>query len=76
MPAIVADRELALVGGDLRVQHHLEKNVAELLSKPGDVIGLYGVDRLVGLFHHVLRDRLVGLSPGPTGTLRESEAWL
>ena len=69
----VVDGELALVGGDLRVQHHLEKHVAELISQLGDVVFLYGVDRLVGLLHHVLRDGPVGLLAIPRAPIGRTQ---
>ena len=66
----VVDGELAVVGRDLGVKHDLEKNVAELLSELGDVIGLYRVDGLVGLFHHVLGDGTVRLLAVPRTPVR------
>jgi len=55
------------------VEHHLEQNIAEFLSELGDVIGLYGVDRLVGFFHHVLRNRAVRLLAVPRTPVRRTQ---
>ena len=73
--------EAAVAGGDRRVQHHLEQNVAHLQAEafvvpvghrggiPGCGAGLDHLERLVGLLHQVLGEHRVGEPPGPGAVL-------
>ena len=68
------DIELAVVCGDLRMQKHLLEHVSQLLAQVGDIICLYGVNRLVGLLDHVPRDRAMRLRPVPGTAIRLAQA--
>ena len=59
--AHVRDVKLARVGGYLRLEHHLEQHVAQLLAQVRHIARLDGVYGLVGLLYHVVRDGLVRL---------------
>ena len=61
----VVDVEALLLGRDLRVQHDLEQDVAELVGELGVVARLDRSDRLVGLFDHVTAQRQVVLRAVP-----------
>ena len=65
LAAHLVDVELAFVGGDLRLEHHLHEHVAQLLAQVARGGPLDGVDGLVGLLDHVLGDGGVGLLAVP-----------
>ena len=49
----IGDREVAFVGRHLRVEQHLQQQVAELFGQMRKVAPLDGVEDLVGLFERV-----------------------
>ena len=57
------------LGGDPRVEHHLQQHVAEFVAEGVLVTGLEGVQRLVRLLEQVRREGRMGL-PGVPGALR------
>ena len=60
--------EAARFGGDLRLQHDLQQQIAQLLLQRGQVVGVERVQRLVGFLQQV-RARATGASaPDPTGS--------
>ncbi len=67
--AHVVDVELSRVRRYPALQHHLQKNVAELFAHMRDVVRLDGVDRLVGLLDHVLGYGLMRLLSIPRATV-------
>ena len=71
--AHVVDGELAGIRGNLRLQHHLKQHVAELFAHVRHVVGLDGIHGLVGLFHHVAGDALVGLLLVPGAPVRRAQ---
>ena len=54
----VGDREVALLVRDLREEHDLEEQVAELLAEPGGVAAVDRLERLVGLLEQERAQRL------------------
>ena len=70
----VGQRKLAGVRRDLRVQHHLHKHVAQLLTQVRRVVCLNTVERLVGLLDHVLADALMRLLAIPRATVGLTQA--
>ena len=54
--AHVVDRELARIGGNLALEHHLQQHVAELLAQVSHASLLDGIDGLVRFFDHVVGD--------------------
>ena len=71
--ADIVDRELAGIGGDLALEHHLQQHVTELFSHMIDVGRLDGVNGLIGLLDHVRRDRGMRLGFVPWTTVRGPE---
>ncbi len=73
VPGHITEGELALLGRQDRMEHDLEKDVAQLLFQvlvPGTVRAelLDGLQRLIGLFEQVTGEALVGLLPVPRTT--------
>ena len=54
--AHVVDCELPRIGGDLALEHHLQKHVAKLFTQVGDVLFLDRANGLVGFLYHVVGD--------------------
>ena len=71
--AHVVDVELARICGDLAVQHHLQKHVAQLFAQMHHVARLDGVNGLVGFLDHVVRDALVRLLAIPRTAVRRAQ---
>ena len=73
----IVDRKLTCIARDLRVQHHLHENIAQLFAQMNRVVRLDAINRLVCLFNHVLSNRgmclltipraAVGLTQAPDG---------
>ena len=70
----VAQVEHALLRGELRVQHDLEQQVAELAGELGRGPGLERVVDLVGLLEQVVPQRRVGLLAVPRAAVGLAEA--
>ena len=69
----IAEGELALLGRQDRVEHHLEQDVTQLFFQvfvPGAVRAEFfdGFQRLVGLFEQVTGEALMRLLPVPWAT--------
>src|SRR5438093_8845154 len=65
--------ERPLLGRHLRVEHHLEEHVPELVAKPVRVAGIDRVQHLVGLLQQVSGQRAVGLFVVPGASARAAE---
>ncbi len=61
----IGDGEVALVGGHLGIEEHLQQQIAELLGQVREVAALDGVEDLVGLFQRVFADGVEGLLAVP-----------
>ena len=72
--AHVGHRELAGIGGNLALQNHLQKNIAQLFTKMRSIVLLDGVNGLVGLFDHVAGDGFMGLLAIPRATARGTQS--
>ena len=70
----VVDVPASFLRGDLRVEGHLEQQVAELVADRGVVVGVDRLEQLVRLLQQVARERARGSARGPTGTRRAREA--
>ena len=66
----VVDREAPLAPRELRLEDHLEEQVAELLAQRLAVARVDGVDDLARLFEHVLAERLERLLAVPRAAVR------
>ena len=64
-PIDIGQVEFPLLGGELRVEDHLQEEVAQLLGEVGGRAVLDRVDRLVGLLEQVRAQREMGLLPIP-----------
>ena len=71
--AHVIDRELARISRDLALQHHLQQHVAQLFAQMGRIVRLNGIDSLVGLFNHVVRNARVRLLAIPRTTIGRAQ---
>ena len=66
----VVDREFARIGSDLTLQHHLQQHVAQFFTQMGHIARLNGINGLVSLFNHVVRNarvRLLAIPRAPIG---------
>ena len=62
--------EFARIRRDLRVQHHLHQDIAQLFAQVGDIVRLDAIDRFVGFLDHVLGNagmRLLSIPWAPVG---------
>ena len=69
----VVDVPAALVGGDLRMEDHLEQHVAELVADRGVVARVDRLDQLVRLLQQVPGEGAVGLLGVPRTPARAAE---
>ena len=69
----VVDRKLPRIGGDLALEHNLQKHVAELFAQVGDVLLLDCANGLVGFLYHVVGNRCVRLLAIPWTAVRGPE---
>ena len=67
-------RELAAFGGDLRVEHHLEEEVAELLAQRLEAARLDRLQHLVGFLDEVGLERRPRLLSIPWASIRPTQA--
>ena len=70
----IGEVERTLLRGELRVQDHLEEQVAQLLGKVGGRSVLDGIERLVGLLEQVRSQREVGLPSVPGASVGCTQA--
>ena len=70
-PGDVGQRELAHLGGQRGVEHHLEQHVAQLVLDAVGVSRRNRLDRFVGLLDHVAGQRLVRLLGIPRAALAQ-----
>ena len=68
LAAHYAQREGDIVGADLRMEHHLQQHVTELLDERGCFTRSQGIQRLVALFEERVAQRLVALLELPRAT--------
>ena len=61
----IGDGEVALVGGHLRIEQHLQQQIAEFFGKMREVAALNGVEDFVGFFKRVFADGVEGLLAVP-----------
>ena len=71
--AHVVDREFPRIGGNLALEHHLQKHVAKLFAQVGDVRFLDCANGLVGFLYHVVGNRCVRLLAIPWTAVRGPE---
>lgn len=69
----IADPEAAGFGGQLRMEHTLKEDVAQLSAEVVQVAGIDGVDRFVGLLEQVPAQRGVCLLPVPRTPVRPTQ---
>ncbi len=69
----LVNRELPCLGGHLRIEKHLQQQVAELLAKVRGVLPLNGVQHFVGFFKGVLADRQRRLLAIPRAAVRPAQ---
>ena len=72
-PRHILKGKRALFFADLRLEHHLEQEIAQLLLVLGGLAGIHGVNHLVALFDEVLLKRFDGLFSVPRATLGGTE---
>lgn len=65
--------KFARIGGDLALQNHLQKNIAQLFTKMRRVVLFDSIDSLVRLFDHVAGEGSWVCSR-PTGTVRSAQS--
>ena len=63
----------AVVGGDLRVERHLQQQVAELVADRVVVVGVDRLEQLVRLLEEVPRERAMGLLAVPRAPVRRPQ---
>jgi hypothetical protein len=64
----IGNGEVALVGRHLRIEQHLEQQIAQLFCQVRKVAPLNGVEDLVGFFEGVLANGVEGLLAVPRAT--------
>ena len=64
------DSEVTLVCGHLRIEQHLQQQVAEFLGKVRKVTALNGVEDLIDFFERVFADGIEGLFAVPGAAAR------
>ena len=69
----LVDVPSALVGGHLRMEHHLKQHVAELVAHRIVVAGVDRLEQLVRLLEQVTRERLMCLLGVPRAPARTAE---
>ena len=70
----IVDVEPPFLPGHLRMEHHLQQDVAQLLAKAVHVARIDRFQRFVGLLEQVSGKRLVGLLQIPWAAARPPEA--
>lgn len=72
-PKGVVDREVPLLGGNLREEDRLEEHVAQLLAQCTRVAAVQRVEQLVGLLEHEGAERLERLLAVPRAAVRPAQ---
>ena len=69
----VGGRESSLLRRDLRVEYHLQQQIAHLFGELRVVAAFHGVQNFVGLFHQVGAQRRVRLLAVPRTPIRRAQ---
>ena len=72
--AHICHGKFARIGGDLALQNHLQKNIAQLFTKMRRVVLFDSIDSLVRLFDHVAGDGFMGLLAVPRAAVRSAQS--
>ena len=70
----IGDGEVAFVGRHLRIEQHLQQQVAEFFGKMRKVAALDGVEDFVGLFQRVFANGVEGLLAVPRAAAGSAKA--